>query len=89
MPVLFVNSHNQGDRIRKEFSSTGRLFTLGSFFKLQNGKFGGYFLPRKKLCINFDKKIELSYILGYFFTNSSGHPASQQVAHAVSFKPKI
>jgi hypothetical protein len=34
----------------------------------------GHFLPRKKLCINFDQKWGGLH-LGRFFTNSSGHPA--------------
>jgi hypothetical protein len=33
----------------------------------------GNFSPRKKLCINFDNN-GLGYILGGFFTDSSGHP---------------
>jgi hypothetical protein len=28
-----------------------------------------------QLCFYFGKKNELGYILGHFFTNSSGHPA--------------
>jgi hypothetical protein len=32
-----------------------------------------YFLPRLRLCINFDK-IYIGLLLGDFFTNSSGHP---------------
>jgi hypothetical protein len=33
----------------------------------------GYLFPRLGLCINFNN-IGLGYILGYFFTNSFGHP---------------
>jgi hypothetical protein len=35
-------------------------------------QFGGIF-PLLRLCTNFDKSV-LGYILGVFFTNSSGHP---------------
>jgi hypothetical protein len=64
---------------------------FGQFF-LKNYRsspcFGAVF-PRKKKCIYFDKKMDwaticinfdnvLGYILGDFFTNSSGHPAKGQ-----------
>jgi hypothetical protein len=32
-----------------------------------------------KLCINFDPKSGLGYILGHFFTNPSGHLAADQL----------
>jgi hypothetical protein len=36
----------------------------------------GYFFQTKvKLLLNFDKQNWLGYVLGDFFTNSSGHPA--------------
>jgi hypothetical protein len=34
----------------------------------------GYFIQRLSLCINIEKD-GLGYILGKWFTNSSGHPA--------------
>jgi hypothetical protein len=38
----------------------------------------GIFFARQKLCIDFDEKIGLGYILGaVFFANSSGHPSSE------------
>jgi hypothetical protein len=59
-----------------EFSTIVRLFSLGSFWKFQKQQnFSGYFFPRKKLCINFDKN-ELGHILADFSTTSSGHPVS-------------
>jgi hypothetical protein len=38
------------------------------------GKSTGYRSLRLKMCINFDENV-LGYILGVFFTESSGHPA--------------
>jgi hypothetical protein len=37
----------------------------------------GLLFPQLIICINFDKK-GLGYILGDFFTNSSGHPADKE-----------
>jgi hypothetical protein len=54
------------------FSPIGWLFI---FLKITEvAQFLDYFFSRKKLCINFDKN-GLGYILGDFFTNSSGHAA--------------
>jgi hypothetical protein len=36
----------------------------------------GYFFPRIRLSINFDKN-GLGYTLGHFFENASGHPVCQ------------
>jgi hypothetical protein len=58
----------------------------------------GNFIPRLRLCINFDKS-GFSYILGDFFTNSSGvdvmitsfgdfHPFSAKIL-AFSWKPML
>jgi hypothetical protein len=57
-----------------EFSPNGWSFTLGSFIKITEVA-QKVFLSTCILCSNFDKKIWLGYILGDFFTNSSGHPA--------------
>jgi hypothetical protein len=60
-----------------DVSHTWRVFTLGSFLKiiyLSSTNLWVTFFHGKKLCINFDKN-GLGYILGDFFTSSSGHPA--------------
>jgi hypothetical protein len=54
---------------------------FGQFY--ENDKSGPHFwatfLPRLRLCINFDKNL-LGYILGDFFpANSSGHPDGKPV----------
>jgi hypothetical protein len=65
------------DRVTRlgEFSTVGRLFSLGHFFENDNScpkKFSRFFLP-SKTCNNCYRNM-LCYILGHFFTNSSGHP---------------
>jgi hypothetical protein len=42
------------------------------------------FIRLLSLSINFYKK-GLGYILGEFFTNSSGHPASEQPGHGCGY----
>jgi hypothetical protein len=54
------------------------LFTLENFLKTTQPSYKlprSAFLRRRKLCIHFDKN-GLGRILGDFFTNTSGHPAS-------------
>jgi hypothetical protein len=56
-------------------SPKGRLFPLGSYLNITEvANFLGYFIEWLHLFINIDKN-GLGYILGYFFTNSSGHHA--------------
>jgi hypothetical protein len=54
-------------------------FCLFDFWQLfenyrRSKNFGLLFNYMYKLCVNFDLKTGLGYILGDFFTNSSGHP---------------
>jgi hypothetical protein len=49
-----------------DFSPLGRLFTLGSFLKRTE--------VAKLFGLLFKRSLILGHILGYFFTNSSGHP---------------
>jgi hypothetical protein len=37
----------------------------------------GYFIPRLRLCIHFDKKL-VGYSLSDFFKSSSGHPVANR-----------
>jgi hypothetical protein len=37
----------------------------------------GYFYPQKEKSVDFDKKNGFGYVLGYFFTSSSGRPSFQ------------
>jgi hypothetical protein len=64
----------QGDRIGRIFAHWV-IICFGQFFL--NFRTSPHFLllfpPKYILCINFDKN-GLGYILGDFFTNSSGHP---------------
>jgi hypothetical protein len=59
------------------FRLLGCFFTFGSFLiiteEVKNR--ATFYYGTSYLCINFDKK-GLGYILGDFFTNSSGHPGS-------------
>jgi hypothetical protein len=64
-----------GDRVTRlgEFSPI-RPFTFGSVLKISTlAQILGYCFPRYQI-MNFYKKW-LDYILGDYFTNSSGHPA--------------
>jgi hypothetical protein len=46
-------------------------------------------IPRKRLCINFDEKFGLGYILDdTFFTNLSGHPGWGEVVVGRRLFPK-
>jgi hypothetical protein len=70
------NVTNVGIRVTRsgEFSPFGRLFSLGRFSKItQLAQISGLLFSTVKI-INFDKKNGPGYILGDFFTNSSGHP---------------
>jgi hypothetical protein len=69
------NAYNQGDQIGPIFIANWATFLFGQLFENYRAspKIWTTFFPRKKLCINFDKS-GLGYILGDFFTNSSGHP---------------
>jgi hypothetical protein len=56
------------------------LLCVCSFLKItEMAQFFGLVTPRYKLCINFDPKSGLGYILGHFFTNPSGHLAADQL----------
>jgi hypothetical protein len=60
-----------------EFSPFGRHFILGSFLKIsQVAQIFRQHFAHSNLCINVDKN-GLSYILGEFFTISSGHPGAK------------
>jgi hypothetical protein len=61
-----------------EFSAFGRSYSLGRLFKFTKvaRKFGSLFLPRFKVCNNFDE-IGSGYISGDFFTNASSHPGGK------------
>jgi hypothetical protein len=59
-----------------EFLPIGQLFTLGSLLKLQKPKFWATCI-RVKHFVLILKDIGLGYILGDFFTSSSGHPGAQ------------
>jgi hypothetical protein len=60
-----------------EFSPVGQLFTLACFKKIAEVApfWAGCSFPRKKSYELILSKSGLGYILGEFFTNSSGHPA--------------
>jgi hypothetical protein len=75
--LSFLSLLNRVTRLG-EFSPNGWLFTLASFFEnlLKHPTFLGYLFPRQGFCVDSDKN-GLGYILGDFFTNSSGHPASE------------
>jgi hypothetical protein len=60
---------NQGDQIGRFFDQRVIVF-FGQLSK--NYTSGPHFRGRLRLCINFDENV-LGYILGDFFTNSSGH----------------
>jgi hypothetical protein len=65
-----------------EFSPIGRLNTLGIFVKIT--EIFGLLFSRGKSCLLIFTKNGLGYILGDFFTNASGHPASIQF-----FRPRL
>jgi hypothetical protein len=69
---------SQGVRVARlgDISHIGWLFTSGSFWIAEIAHVLGYFFPHWKLSVNFGQKNALGYILGEFFSNSSGHPAS-------------
>jgi hypothetical protein len=72
----------QGDQIGRIFAQSvrsGRLLTLGRFAKI-TAKITEV-APRFR--VNFDKNY-LGYILGDFFTSSSGHPAPYSLCMKLS-----
>jgi hypothetical protein len=72
-PLTEVSSRSQSDQI-------GRKLLWASIRKLQKyPTFIGYLISRLSLFINLTKN-ELGYILGNFFTNSSGHTDAGVVA---------
>jgi hypothetical protein len=63
-----------------EFSPVGRLLTTGHIFKsLLLAKTFSCFCHRKRYVVLILTKNVLGDILGYFFTNSSGHPVQMKV----------
>jgi hypothetical protein len=63
-----------------KFSLIGRLFVLCSFFNcISNPNFLATFFAEKNYTIILTKN-GLDYVLGAFFTNSSGHPACKSLA---------
>jgi hypothetical protein len=50
--------------------------------------FSGYYFPRLRLCMFSFRQNELGFILGNFFTKSSGHPAKDdpRLANAAEVK---
>jgi hypothetical protein len=56
---------------------------LGDCCSLEVAHISGPLFPRKKGCINFGKNV-LGYILGDFFTSTSGHPAQQRPSDLIS-----
>jgi hypothetical protein len=72
-----------------EFSTIGWLFSLSIFLKSdESSRFGGYFFPRLRVCINFDKK-GLGYIWAIFFTNSVCQGLGRQVWPKQSGSPGV
>jgi hypothetical protein len=68
----------QGDQIRRIFAQWVILF-FGQFFKFTKAaRILGYFFPRLRLCIHFEKTgwAVCTYISGDLFTNSSGQPVN-------------
>jgi hypothetical protein len=51
---------------------SGRVFTWAAFYK---PKYFGYFIQSEVACVLILTENGWGYILGDFFTNSSGHPA--------------
>jgi hypothetical protein len=70
-----------------EFSPFGRLFSLGSFLRLRKyPKILGNFFRSSGFVVLILAKNGLGYILGDFFTNSSGHPVADGVARDKKFR---
>jgi hypothetical protein len=70
------------------FAYSAILF-FGQFFENDRNStnFLGNSFPRNKLCINYDKN-GMSYILGIFSTNSSGHPGQYICMYSTKFVGK-
>jgi hypothetical protein len=71
----------QGDQIGRIFSY-GVVVYVGQFFKLT--EVGQLIFPRYKLTIDLNKN-GLGYILGDFFTNSSGHTGCRRDIETIGF----
>jgi hypothetical protein len=69
------NKLKQGDQIGRILVYWANIF-FGQLFENDRSSqiFWRFFIPRKKVCINFGTKNGVGNILGEFFTNSSGHP---------------
>jgi hypothetical protein len=69
-----------------EFLQVGRIVSFGQFFliaELARISFGNFF--HSEIYVSLLKKTRLGDILGDFFTNSSGHPASDMGPRENSF----
>jgi hypothetical protein len=72
-----VQTIKQGDQIGGIFAVGLDCLHWAAFSSTEVSQiFGLNFFLGKVLCLNFAKNV-LGYILGDFFTNSSGHPAVQ------------
>jgi hypothetical protein len=72
----FSAAYLQEDQIGQIFAHWVSIYvvTLGSYLKLtEETNISGLMFPRLRSCNTFDKNV-LSYILGDFLTNPSGHP---------------
>jgi hypothetical protein len=77
--VLMLVSSSRLNRLG-EFSPIGSLFTLDNFWKItQKPKFVDYFFQRKSYMLIMLKNV-FGYILGDFFTTSSGHPENESIS---------
>jgi hypothetical protein len=72
---------NQGDQIGRMFVHWAIVF-VGQFFQITEGAqmHAQLFSPRKKPCINFEKKLFWATFWAIFFTSSSGRPAANIAA---------
>jgi hypothetical protein len=76
----FIRPEYQKTRVTRlgEFLPIGRVFDLGSFLNQEVAQTLGYSISMAQVMLEFLQKwVELlhTYMLGYIFTNSSGHPA--------------
>jgi hypothetical protein len=72
--------YKQGDQIGRIFAPNGRLFLLGIFFeKYRSSPNLLATLPFGKIYALIVTNKGLGYILGDFFTNSSGHPVQKRL----------
>jgi hypothetical protein len=79
--LLKKQASEQGDQIGRIFAN-GRLFTLGSCFKMTEvAHIAGLPVSHSASYVFILTENCLGYILGDSFANSSGHPASELVAY--------